>query len=79
MTSNLTSSETINAKQACEQFAAMHCVRIQCYHCNNGQFANNNFKLVCKQSNQRLTFCGVNAHCQNRIAKRAIQDLSKSA
>ncbi len=48
------------------------------YHCDNGWFADNNFKLVYKQSNQRLTFCGVNAHFQNGIAERAIRDLSES-
>jgi hypothetical protein len=52
MTTNLTSLETIDAKQAFEQFAAMHSVRIQHYHCSNGcycsngHFANNSFKLV---------------------------------
>jgi hypothetical protein len=35
--------------------------------------------MACEQSNQRLTFCGVNAHFQNGIAETAIQDLSKSA
>ncbi len=28
---------------------------------------------------QRLTFCGVNAHFQNSIAEKAIQDLCVSA
>ncbi len=79
MTSNLSSSETIEAKQAFEGFAAQHGVRIQHHHCDNGQFANSNFKMACEQSNQRLTICGVNAHSQNGIAKRAIQDLSESA
>jgi hypothetical protein len=79
MTSNLNSLETIEAKQAFERFAAQHGIRIQHYHCDNGQFANNNFKMVCEQSNQQLTFCGVNAHFQNRIAEKAIQDLSESA
>jgi hypothetical protein len=36
MTSNLNSLETIEAKQAFEQFAAQHGVRIQHYHCDNG-------------------------------------------
>jgi hypothetical protein len=57
----------------------MYGIRIQHYHCNIGGFANNNFKLACKQGNQRLTFCVVNIHFQNGIAKRAIQDLSKNA
>ncbi len=72
MTSNLSLLETIEAKQAFKQFATQHGVRIQYYHCDNGQFANNNFKMACKQSNQQLTFCKVNAHFQNGIAERAI-------
>ncbi len=56
----------------------MHGVRILHYHCNNGQFADNNFKLACKHSKQRLTFCGFNTHFQNRITEGAIQDLSKN-
>jgi hypothetical protein len=34
---------------------------------------------VYQESNQQLTFCGVNAHFQNGIAERAIRDLSDSA
>jgi hypothetical protein len=52
MTSNLNSSEMIEAKQAFERFNAQHGVRIQHYHCDNGRFADSNFKMACKQSNQ---------------------------
>ncbi len=42
---NLTSEETMEAKQAFEQhFAKQHSVHILHYHCNNGQFADNAFK-----------------------------------
>jgi hypothetical protein len=51
MTSNLSLLETIKAKQAFEQFAALHGLRIQHYHYRNERFADNNFKLACKQSN----------------------------
>jgi hypothetical protein len=71
--------ETVTAKCAFESFAAEHCVRIQHYHCDNGQFSNNTFKQACHDARQQLTFCGVNAHFQNGIAKRSIHDLSKSA
>jgi hypothetical protein len=73
------SSATILAKQAFKKFAAGHGVRIQHYHCDNRQFADNTFKQSCKDSRQWLTFCGMNAHFQNGIAKRTIQDLSESA
>jgi hypothetical protein len=76
---DLSSDETIKAKGAFEQFAAEHGVAIKHYHCNNGRFADNAFQQACQQSRPWLTFCGVNAHFQNGIAKRAIQDLSESA
>jgi hypothetical protein len=79
MTTNLTSNKTINAKRAFKQFAAEHGVQIRHYHCNNGRFANTLFCAACNSQNQKLTFCGVNAHFQNGIAERAIQDLSESA
>jgi hypothetical protein len=65
MTSNLTSLETIDAKRAFERFAAKHGVKIAHYHCNNGRFADTAFVRLCKESGQKLTFCGVNAHFQN--------------
>jgi hypothetical protein len=76
---DLLSEETINTKLAFERFAAEHGMAIKHYHCNNGRFADNAFKQACKQGNQQLTFCGVNAHFQNGITKRAIRDLSESA
>jgi hypothetical protein len=53
-------------------------VQIKHYHCNNGRFADTLFCAACDSQNQKLTFCGVNAHFQNGIAKRAIQDLLES-
>ena len=79
MTSNLTSQETVEAKRAFERFAAEHGVRIAHYHCDNGRFADTLFRKACKNQNQKLTFCGVNAHFQNGIAERAIRDLSEGA
>jgi hypothetical protein len=73
------SEESVKAKRAFKQFAAKHGVVIRHYHCNNGCFANNAFKEACQQSNQQLTFCGINAHFQNGIAECAIRDLSNSA
>jgi hypothetical protein len=37
-----------------------------------------NFKTASASANQRLTFCGVNAHFQNGIAEKAIWDLHES-
>jgi hypothetical protein len=75
---HLTSQETIDAKQAFEHFAKQHGIKILHYHCNNGSFADNDFKTTYLSSNQWLTFCGVNAHFQNGIAEKAIRDLGES-
>ncbi len=75
----ITSQETVEAKQAFEIFVKQHGVRILRYHCDNGRFANNTFKKACESARQRLTFCGINAHFQNGIAKKAICDLRESA
>jgi hypothetical protein len=75
----LLSDEMVAAKLTFEQFAEQHGITIQHYHCNNGRFADNDSKSACKQAQQRLTFCGINAHFQNGIAEKAIRNLSKSA
>jgi hypothetical protein len=76
---DLSSEESVKAKRAFEQFAAEHGITIRHYHCNNDRFANNAFKQDCQESDQQLTFCGVNAHFQNGIAERTIRNLSDSA
>jgi hypothetical protein len=75
----LTSEEMMEAKCTFEHFAEQHGIRILHYHCNNGQFADNAFKNSCIAKGQCLTFCGVNAHFQNSIAKKTIRDLRESA
>jgi len=72
-------AETLAAKRTFETFAAEHGVKILHYHCINGCFHDNAFKQACHDSRQQLTFCGVNAHFQNGIAKRSIRNLSESA
>ncbi len=76
---NNTAKETMEAKHAFKKYAAEHGVSIKYYHCNNGGFADNLFKQSCESNNQRLTFCGINAHFQNGIAGHAICDLANSA
>jgi hypothetical protein len=68
----LTSEQTMDAKQAFKHFTEQHGIRILHYHCNKGCFADNAFKNSCSTKGQQLTFCGVNAHCQNGIAEKAI-------
>ncbi len=72
------SNKTPAAKLALEQYAAEHRVKILHYHCGNRGFHDNAFQQTCHDTRQHLTFCGVNAHFQNGIAKHAIQDLSES-
>jgi hypothetical protein len=73
------SVKTVAAKCAFETFATEHGIKIQHYHCNNGHFSDNAFKQACHKQRQQLTFCGMNAHFQNGIAKRSIRDLSERA
>ena len=77
MMTSMSSDETIKAKQAFEQFAANHFVTIEHYHADNGRFADNAFINHCSQRQQRLTYCGVNAHFQNGLAERAIRDITE--
>ncbi|KAL7485090.1 hypothetical protein ACHAW6_010683 [Cyclotella cf. meneghiniana] len=77
MMTSMSSNETIKAKQAFEQFAANHFVTIEHYHADNGRFADNAFINHCSQRQQRLTYCGVNAHFQNGLAERAIRDITE--
>ncbi len=77
--SHLSSEETIAAKIAFERHASNLGIAMLHYHADNGRFHNNAFRAACKQEGQCSTFCGVNAYFQNGRAKKAIQDLSKSA
>jgi hypothetical protein len=76
---DLTSNETIKAKQAFEAFAHTHGVRIQHYHADNGRFADNAFRNSIEGNQQTISFCGVNAHWQNGIAEHRIHDLQEAA
>ena len=68
----LTSAETILAKQSFERFARDLIVKNIHYHADNGRFADNGFIQACKDNNQGLTYCGVNAHFQNGMAEKRI-------
>ena len=72
-------SNTIQAKQLFKQLATCHGITINSYHCDNGHFADNAFTADCKQHQQGLPFCGINAHQQNGIAKEAIRDNQEQA
>ena len=73
----ITSQETVMAKHAFERSAEQRGVRIQHYHADNGCFADNAFIKYCQENRQSISYCGVNAHFQNGIAERRIQDLQE--
>ena len=75
----ITSAEMVLAKQSFERFARDHGVKILHYHADNGRFADNRFIQACKDNNQGLTYCGVNAHFQNGVAEKRIRDLQEQA
>jgi hypothetical protein len=76
---NDSSVKTVAAKRAFKSFATKNGIKIQHYHSNSGKFSNNVFKQACHEQRQQLTFCGINAHFQNGIAKQAICNLLESA
>jgi hypothetical protein len=70
------SSETIRAKQNYEQLALGNGVIVTDYLADNGIFKANAFVQHLREHNQRVQYCGVNAHHQNGIAKRSILSIS---
>ena len=72
-------AQTLKAKQAYEQFASKCGIRICHYHCNTSHFANNAFRQHAEQQQQTLTICCINAHFQNGVGERAIQDITEVA
>ena len=77
----LTSEEMVMAKHAFERSADQCGVKITHYHADNGHFVDNAFIADCiadcKAQRQGLSYCGVNAHFQNRIAEHRIRDLQE--
>jgi len=76
---DLTSAETIKAKEAFEAYAKSYNVTIQHFHADNGRFADNTFRQSCQEKQQTISFCGVNAHWQNGVAEKRIRDLQDAA
>ena len=74
-----TSKETVEAKEVFVANSREMGVIIRYYHAYNGRFSDNNFILHIKKSGQIVSYCGVNAHIQNRRAEKWIRDLQESA
>jgi hypothetical protein len=71
----LTAHETVKAKHAFEVHLKSHGVTLAKYRDNNGRFLDVAFKQDCMDKQQKLTFCGVNAHFQNGRAEKKPRDL----
>jgi hypothetical protein len=76
---DLSSAETLAAKQNFESFCSTHGVQVKHYHADNGRFADNAFRQHCNDQGQSITLCGVNAHHQNGVAEKRIWDLQDAA
>ena len=64
--------ETIQAKQNFEKFAFNHGVTPILYLTDSGAFKANKFVQHLRDHNQKIQYCGTNAHHQNGVAERAI-------
>ena len=73
------SAEAIAAKHKFELLASQFNRSIKCYHTDNGIFAAKDFRQSCIKQQQRIRFCGVNAHHQNGIAERHIRTITERA
>jgi hypothetical protein len=71
--------ETLEGKMAFKLYAKDQGVIISAYHADNGIFRAHNWVQACRMNGQRLTFAGVNAHHQNRMAERRIRSLQELA
>ena len=62
--------ETVEAKRAFEALSARYGVKVMHYHADNGIFADNKWRRATADDQQTLSFCGVNTHWHNGVAKR---------
>ena len=69
----------MKSKMSFENYAKAHGVQVRNYNADNGRFTDNTFIHDVKHKNQGMTYCGVNAHHQNRKAEKRIRDLQDHA
>ena len=72
----LSAVETIRAKQNYEKIALDHGVVVESYLTDSGAFKANAFVHHIRNHEQRIRYCGANAHHKNGIAERSIQSVS---
>ena len=66
------SAKTLEAKNTCEVYCRQHDYEVHHYYCDNCHFADNMFLNDMAKQKQTISFCGLNVHCQNSLAKNAI-------
>ena len=72
-------SETIRVKQSFEKLALDYGVLINSYKADNGVFKANHFVSHIQEHNQKLNYCGMNAHHKNGAVEREIRTVSGCA
>ena len=75
----MNSAETVDAKRAFEAYTIKQSVIVRHYHTDNGRFADNIFIQAVANNGKTISYCGVNAHFQNGIAEKRIQDPQEQA
>jgi len=64
---------TLQAKNNSEHLSATRDIKVKHYHADNGRFPERSFTNDCKESTQRISFCGVGVHHQNGIDRFSTQ------
>ena len=64
---DLSLTETLLAKSAMEKVMTQAGRNVKHYHADNGRFSDNGFIDTVNGKYQKITFCGLGAHHQNRI------------
>jgi hypothetical protein len=72
-------TETLKGKHNFECFAKQFNIKIRHYHADNAPLGANDIKADIDKQDQELTFSGVGAHHQNRVAERSIRTVTQRA
>ena len=73
------SVKSIRAKQAFESMALQSGVVVDTYLTDSGAFKANTFVRHIREREQRIQYCGANAHHKNGVAERAVRSVSNMA
>ena len=73
---DLSLTKTLIAKSAMEKVITQAGQTVKHYHANNGRFADNGFIDAVNGKDQKITFCGIGMHHQNRIIENKNKKLT---